>query len=544
MCEIQFLVIPARNRVPESGKCVAYLQVDHWNDFSYVTMFALSLHDESGAYHEIGRVKIGFKGQTDKAPTYKSLSDSFKNLSDGFFSLGQGTDYYKKLYSLPLDLRKALLEKLQDITANPEIIESIQNENVFGVSLLRDYSLSIVKGQFARVLEGYPILTDFFFRFKREGSATTGEIELDFNVYESSKPSTNIHALIGRNGIGKTTLLNEMIQAVMGLSSSNGNFYSKTNDAWSIEYSQISSDYFSSLVSVSFSAFDPFIPPQEQPDPAKGTCYFYIGLKDSKDHSKLRNLEELRNDCARYLLACFSGRNTNKLKRWIKAIKTLGSDENFKNMRLNELLKEHMALNEGKLFNDKSQEPEYIDKYLKRIDPRLSQMSSGHFVVLLTLTGLIARVEEKTLVLMDEPESHLHPPLLSAFIRALSYLLYEVNGVAIIATHSPVVLQEIPKSCVSKIVRSENMISVNSPKIETFGENVGLLTSEVFGLEVSKSGFHTMLSEEVNSKDNKSFEQILSEFDNQLGFEGRGVLAALIARRDAKQKTDEHGDNP
>ncbi len=40
-------------------------------------------------------------------------------------------------------------------------------------------------------------------------------------------------------------------------------------------------------------------------------------------------------------------------------------------------------------------------------------MSSGHAIVLLTVTKLVARVEEKTLVLIDEPESHLHPPLLS-----------------------------------------------------------------------------------------------------------------------------------
>lgn len=59
----------------------------------------------------------------------------------------------------------------------------------------------------------------------------------------------------------------------------------------------------------------------------------------------------------------------------------------------------------------------------------------------------------KTLVLIDEPESHLHPPLLSAFIRALSDLLLDRNGLSIIATHSPVVLQEVPKRCVWKINR-------------------------------------------------------------------------------------------
>lgn len=42
---------------------------------------------------------------------------------------------------------------------------------------------------------------------------------------------------------------------------------------------KIDHDYFSSLISVSFSAFDPFPPPLEQSDPTKGTCYFYVGLK-------------------------------------------------------------------------------------------------------------------------------------------------------------------------------------------------------------------------------------------------------------------------
>ena len=64
------------------------------------------------------------------------------------------------------------------------------------------------------------------------------------------------------------------------------------------------------------------------------------------------------------------------------------------------------------------------------------------------MTHLADRVAERTLVLIDEPETHLHPPLLSAFVRAMSDLLIDRNGVAIIATHSPVVLQETPRTCV------------------------------------------------------------------------------------------------
>jgi predicted ATP-dependent endonuclease of OLD family len=67
------------------------------------------------------------------------------------------------------------------------------------------------------------------------------------------------------------------------------------------------------------------------------------------------------------------------------------------------------------------------------------------------VTRLVESVEERTLVLLDEPESHLHPPLLSAFVRALSDLLVNRNGAAIIATHSPVVLQEVPRECVWRL---------------------------------------------------------------------------------------------
>ena len=78
-------------------------------------------------------------------------------------------------------------------------------------------------------------------------------------------------------------------------------------------------------------------------------------------------------------------------------------------------------------------------------------MSSGHKIILLTVVNLVNFVEEKTLVIMDEPEEHLHPPLVSAFIRALSELMSYRNGVAIIATHSPVIVQEVPRRCVWKI---------------------------------------------------------------------------------------------
>lgn len=156
-----------------------------------------------------------------------------------------------------------------------------------------------------------------------------------------------------------------------------------------------------------------------------------------------------------------------------------------------------------------------------------SKLSSGHKIVLLTITRLVETIEERSLVLIDEPEAHLHPPLLSAFIRVLSELLIDINGVAIIATHSPVILQEVPKSCVWKLRRTGIEAIAERPETESFGENVGALTREVFGLEVTNSGFYKLLKDVV--KNEKNYNAVLNYFNGQLGMEARSIVMALIA---------------
>ncbi len=155
-----------------------------------------------------------------------------------------------------------------------------------------------------------------------------------------------------------------------------------------------------------------------------------------------------------------------------------------------------------------------------------NKLSSGHKIVLLTITKLVETLEEKSLVLLDEPEAYLHPPLLSAFIRALSELLIKRNAVAIIGTHSPVVLQEVPSSCVWKIRRQGAFAKAERLEIESFGENVGVLTQEIFGLEVTEAGFHTLLNKIADKAD--SYEQAIEILDNQLGMEGRAILRNLL----------------
>src|SRR5699024_784178 len=156
-----------------------------------------------------------------------------------------------------------------------------------------------------------------------------------------------------------------------------------------------------------------------------------------------------------------------------------------------------------------------------------SGLSEGHQAVLLTISYVAATLAEQTLVILDEPEAHLHPPLLSSLIRCLNDLLARKNAMGIVATHSPVVLQEVPRSCALKITGRDDLKTATRPRVETFGEDIGALTHEVFELEVEDSGFYRTLRELASRFDN--FDDALRELDGQLGISGRSALRYLIA---------------
>lgn len=527
---MEFKVLGRSKYLPNEGKNTAYLRIDNWNDYLYYTLFQVEVFDEDGTCYELGDVKIAYKGQEEGSvnATSEKLDIHFTELSQEFFSLGQSTEYYKKLSSMPKETRTSYLKGINDLVAHPELISIIEDEKAFGISLLRDVYIASIRGKFRSVLDGNNESTPFQFDFIRDESEKMGGIKVNFDVSVEAKPPTNIHAIIGRNGVGKTTVLNGIISAIRD---------PENNQQCRLEprdyrYSSNDKHYFSSLISVSFSAFDPFTPPIEQSDPAKGTCYFYLGLKAPGKDDLLLDFKDLRLECIRSLMNCFA--KQDKAERWLKAIKKLSSDINFADMNLERLQIIYEELANIYQILDRTTSNVYRkkimkDDYEKEVLSYLKQMSSGHSVVFMTITKLVEKVDERSLVLLDEPESHLHPPLLSAFIRALSDLLVSRNAIAIIATHSPVVLQEVPRECVWKLYRNGKSMRIDRPKIETFGESVSDLTTEVFGLEATSSGFHNLLQESVN--EGKSYHQILEDFNHQIGFEGRALLKVMIADR-------------
>lgn len=541
---MEFTVISIGRSAPSSGVSHAFLIGDRWDDWGkYRTQFYLVVFDENGKRHEPGEVKIGqfgLVGSNNVEPGKRApqIPSSFERLSEDFFSLGQTESYYEALNELAPALRDEILLSLRDVARDLDLFEQFSEEQVMSESLLRSIRGEKVRNRLHRLAIGDATLTAFRFRYRLapppEPIDDYEPPALDFYVTPNSVPPTNIHVLIGRNGVGKSRCMQHLAKSVLGIDGAgtieqippeglSHVFYTANEERWA----------FSELISVSFSAFDEFDLPEPTTKAIKASS---VGLRkfqrvnevvsgDGEDNAglnlgrpsdslvaALKDPQELNYDFTTSFGRC---RTEPRLSRWRRAVEKLCNDPLFADANPLQLTE----------FDD--------DQWKEEAARFFRNLSSGHKIVLLTITRLVELVHERTLVLLDEPEGHLHPPLLSAFVRSLSDLLIQRNGVAVIATHSPVVLQEVPKSCAWMLDRSGYQASVYRPPIETFGENVGVLTSAVFGLEVTTAGFHELLNKAINVE-GLTYEQLIERFRNQLGAEGKAIAQAMLNQRDRR----------
>lgn len=136
-------------------------------------------------------------------------------------------------------------------------------------------------------------------------------------------------------------------------------------------------------------------------------------------------------------------------------------------------------------------------------------LSSGQISFLISMFSFIATIESNSLVLIEEPENFLHPSLLTHFINSLTKILRETNSVAIVATHSALVLREIPSEQVTVLQRRADFTMYSTPKIETFGADTHQIMIDVFGDLYSNALFRDELK---NIARDKTISEILEQY--------------------------------
>src|SRR3546814_7397554 len=129
----------------------------------------------------------------------------------------------------------------------------------------------------------------------------------------------------------------------------------------------------------------------------------------------------------------------------------------------------------------------------------LRSWSTGHKIAMHAFAPLVAYTGPKSIVLFDEPESHLHPPLLAALMHAVRAVLRHNDAFAVVATHSPVVVQETMGRHIAVVRRFGAETRIAAPRIETYGESIGELTNEIFGLTADATDYHQALAQLVDA---------------------------------------------
>ncbi len=152
-----------------------------------------------------------------------------------------------------------------------------------------------------------------------------------------------------------------------------------------------------------------------------------------------------------------------------------------------------------------------LDPKLKRGDG-LYPLSSGQLTFFKFALLSCLFIENGTFVLMDEPETHMHPNMIVDFIGLLDFLLEKTGSQALIATHSAYFVREVSNEQVAVLSISDNRLVTDKPRLPTFGATVDSISQFIF-----QEDTEIRLSEKLYDKvKGKSFSDVEEQLGNEI----------------------------
>jgi len=460
------------------------LRKNDWNDYGFETTFQAMLcpTEDTDTWVDLGGVKIGRYGYTTDDPSMRSiLNGTMEALPTEYFSLGQAPSYYDDLAEAAPAVRASYATAMRDIPIMAIDAEALEKEEVYRVSLLRtsralqalDHGRELFSAQAAPVEQ-------FEFRAKigRNGDHV---VPFDFRPVQGLPHRINV--LVGVNGVGKTQL---MARLAVALSSFEEESVAEARTAAGETFEDagvlIPRPSFYGVVAVSFSAFDDF----ELPKRSDSVRYQYTYCGIRKPEGGLLDEKSLA-------------------ARIPAAIRKMNDAQQV-------LLLQAMAV----------AMPQLAWETLPKGQGFYGRLSAGQRIVLNIISDLVLYLGKRTLVLLDEPETHLHPQLISTLMSVLAVILEELDCFAIVATHSPIVVQQVLARHVHVLQRMDAAPPmVSNPPSETFGENLSEIVRLVFDSVESDRGYQDVIDRLLEVED---ADAVAARFEGRLGLNARLYL--------------------
>lgn len=433
-----------------------------WDDFHHKTTYELVFFDGSSKT-EVGQVKIG----TNKGLiTQEYIEEEFTSLSLDFISLGQTPEYYITMQKLLGVHLKSVLFSLKDAAFFADISENFENHDVFKKSLIREDEAERVYRTARSMIYGKDLNNLYSFDYEFKPKYADVPVTVPFHFSSDGYLPKRLIAVIGKNGSGKTQLLTSLPKDIAR----------DNNDALKPQV-----PLFSKVIAVSYSTFDNF----ELPKKTSEFNYIYCGLRDDNGdvRSKQGQLQKFHNT-------------------W-KKIESLGRLEKWKSIISNFIEVELIEL----FIKESPDDADTLYFYKAGFSRARLSLSSGQSIVLFVVSEIVANIRFDSLILFDEPETHLHPNAISRLMNGIIKLVHEFESYCVIATHSPIIVQELFSRDVLVFTREGKFPSIKNIGVESFGENLSVITEEVFGNRTVSKNYEKVLNRLV--KRYQTYEQVV-----------------------------------
>lgn len=473
------------------GENTIFLATDSWDDYGFKTFFSVRII-ENGDWKEIGSIRIL---KYDTEITKNVIPAEFNSLSNEFVSLGTNKEFYEALI---LNFGKIDAEKIL-LLLNDISIKNIDDNPYFSISH-RGIQNSLFRSSDARYL--YEEVSNIYFKNEKTSDRAyqfTFRLETDKDEYtpidvDFSKNEylpNRFFALIGKNGVGKTRFLNQLSKSLYDSSNpSNRNRFIIEGNYKIPSYQKV--------IAISFSVFD----------------QFFKGESKSKDEEEQTSIVETKKANYTYI-GLHKVDNTVFTANEIIEVNT----SIFKQLLIKKRAKRFVELlNKSKILHEDIKFEDINDSFF------IAHFSSGQKIFISMLCRLLAEIEDGSLVFFDEPELYLHPNAIASLMNIFNDILNEYQSYAILCTHSPILVQEIPSRYVRNLSLIEGSLIQTEVSIETFGANISDITKDVYNVSEHESLYKTTFKKLSKNMDEEEIEKI---FQDRLSLKARMFLSSL-----------------
>ncbi|CAG9416895.1 AAA family ATPase [Providencia alcalifaciens] len=464
-----------------------YPDSDNFNDFGMDAKIYIDVVDkyENKAVHLSGF--IGFIEQdaiSNGKYKLENLLREFEYIIDNltlkmeyFFTMLRELKQYRELVGV-FGTQEAsnILNTIHDITIEYDSSELNKNKNaaletdIFNKSFLRNSQSYFAFKNSHAVLKGLEYeKTGLLSSNITFSSGLKGTPTFNFNFDHYSELPKRISVLIGENGVGKSQILKGIALSIIN----------NTTDIFDGEREENDNRIkVNRLLAFSMDNADESVFPVDVGAESK-IWYKNYNLKNNN----LKKVSEAILSLARMDEIIL---NTTRFDIFFKSISNINNFHEIA-LPLKNSKKKCIYITDLYSYGEENRLNyyRYVDikkEPIRYIEGKSYPLSSGEMSFLFYCSEICLNIENGTLVLLDEPEVHLHPAFINKFFALLDSLLDSTGSSAIISTHSVYFIREVFKEQVYVLRKKENgNIEVEKPRLSTFGANIGNISYFVFG---------------------------------------------------------------